>query len=153
MVKRNFLKISAILIGCTCIALVLTGALPGEMEGCEGGEGAKEVDYYKYCNDRCAINAHKESESQCDIFEGEYTESEIYEMCRISFSCDNPLDSICQPRCDEPIIQLCAEGTFFHPYISVSEANRCLNALEDLSCEHWGEIPPECDPVALCDPK
>jgi hypothetical protein len=152
MAKRNFLKISAILIGCTCIALVLTGALPGEMEGCEGGEGAREVDYYEYCEDRCAVKAHKEV-VECDIFGGAYTEAEVYEMCYASYSCDNPLDAICQPRCDEPIIQLCPEGTYFHPYISVSEANRCLSALEDMSCSEWGENPSQCAPAALCDPK
>jgi len=153
MAKKNVLKISAILIGCTCIALVLTGALPGEMEGCEGGEGAQEVDYLQYCDDRCAIKAHKESESECDIFEGAYTETEIFELCRASYSCDNPLDSICQPRCDEPFPQLCAPGEYWQPFISVSEANRCLDAQEALSCEAWGEDPPECAPAALCDPK
>jgi hypothetical protein len=152
MVKRNFLKISAILIGCTCIALVLTGALPGEMEGCEGGAGAKEVDYFQYCNDRCAVKAHKEA-VECDIFGGQYTEDQIYEMCRASYSCDDPYASICQPRCDEPIIQLCPVGSFWQPYISVSEANRCLGALEDMSCSDWGQDPPACAMAALCDPK
>ncbi len=152
MVKKNILKISAILIGCTCIALVLTGALPGEMEGCEGGEGAQEVDYFQYCDDRCVIKAHKEV-AECDIFGGMYTEDQVFEMCRASYSCDNPLASICQPRCDEAIPQLCPPGSYWQPYISVSEANRCLDALEDMSCDTWGENPSQCAPATLCDPE
>lgn len=153
MVKRNILKISAILIGCTCIALVLTGALPGEMEGCEGGEGAQEVDYYQYCEDRCTVKAHKEV-VECDVFGGLLTEDQVFETCWASYSCDDPLASICQPRCEEGIpCHLCPAGTFCQPYISVSEANRCLSALEDLSCEAWGENPQACAPTEICDPK
>jgi hypothetical protein len=149
--KSKLINIVAILAGCGCIVLVLTGALPGEMEGCEEKE-AVEVDYFKYCDDRCTVKAHKEV-VECDIFGGTVTEDEIYTMCRDNISCDDPSASICQPRCNESNPSLCPSGSFWQPFISTSEADSCLDALEGQSCSRLGEVPTECMDSVQCDPK
>jgi len=151
MFKVKLLKITAILTGCTCIVLVLMGSLPGETEGCDS-ETIEEVDYYEYCDERCWIKAQKEV-TECDIFEGDFTEQEIHDLYWGYLSCDDPESSLCAPRCDEDDPELCAEGTFWKPYISVGEADRCLDALRDQSCDDLGTVPPECDDAEMCDPK
>jgi len=150
MVKANVLKISAIVVGCACIMLVLTASLPGEVGSCEAESGV-EANLVQYCMDRCAKKAEKEGVGKCDIFDGAYTEQEIYEQCYIAKRCDDP--PLCTPRCVEASQALCPEGTYWQPFISTTEAQDCLEALERQSCSELGQVPVECSDTQVCDPK
>ena len=154
MLKWKILRITAILIGCGCILLVLAAPLPGEVEGCDGEKTTEEVDYIWYCVEYCTIHAYKEA-SDCDIFDGLYTEDYLRDLCISSHNCSTHDQNYCNPRCDPvlPDPSMCPEGEHWHPFISVSEAEDCLSALMNLSCDDWGTDPWKCRSEALCDPE
>ena len=153
MLKWKILRITAILIGCGCILLVLAAPLPGEVEGCSADtKTTEEVVYIDHCVEYCEIHANKEA-TECDIFDGKYSEDELRDMCFISHRCSTYDKDYCSPRCDEAILDpaLCPDGTFWHPFISVSESEACLNALRGMPCSNWGPDPAECSVEVICD--
>jgi hypothetical protein len=149
MLKAKVLKITATVAGCACIMLVLAAPLPGEVGGCEPDSGVA-ADNQEYCMDQCAVKAWKEV-TDCDIFDGAYTEQKIFDDCYRTFHCDNP--SLCEPRCDEVDPLLCPEDSYWQPFISTTEKEACLEAYRNMDCVSWGDIPPECSDTVVCDPK
>jgi len=99
----------------------------------------EEVDYNQYCDDYCAIKAHKEV-VECDIYNGMYAEAEVLEMCREALACD-------------AIPGLCMSVIYSNPFISEREAEECLEALGAIPCESWGIQPFECESYNICDPE
>jgi hypothetical protein len=99
----------------------------------------EEVDYNQYCDDYCAVKAHREV-VECDIYNGMFMETEVLEMCREALSCD-----------DMP--ELCTSLSYSNPFISEREAEECLEALGAIPCESWGTTPIECESDNLCDPE
>jgi len=152
MTKARMLKLAAVTVGSACMLLVLAAPLPGQVEGCSGEEeNLDEVDYVQYCANKCTIKADKEV-GECDIFGGQYTADEIFDLCYNSYLCGEAAQRSCSPRCDAATADLCPAGSFWKPYIAESEASRCLSALRRQQCGSLGEVPPECNQDELCDP-
>lgn len=148
---RHSLKRAAIAAASGLALLVLSGALPGDINGCDT-DLSDEVDHVEYCESRCAILCERLVTCGRFLYAGDPPEGVTLidlcvDDCAVEYSCANPF--------------LCPnEGR----YISEDEAETCLDAWSDLSCRHFEEArgcgetfeacprPDACRGEELCDP-
>lgn len=132
-------------------ALLLLGALPGEIRGCDT-DLTDEVDHVEYCRDRCAVLCERTITCGIYVASGEPPEGgTIADLCQsdceAEYGCRSPF--LC-PNADR--------------YVSEREAETCLEAWSGLSCSTFERVPscgsgfqycprPEaCTGEVLCDP-
>lgn len=137
--------------GVIVLALLASGALPGEMRGC-GTDLSDEVDHVAYCHDRCEVLC--ERVIACSLYipaeeppEGATVEEVCLAQCGHEYNCGNP--------------QLCPNED---RYISEEEAAQCLDDWSALSCGDFERAPncglgfaycprpSTCTGEELCDP-
>ncbi len=137
--------------------VALSGALPGELNGCDT-DLSDEVDHVQYCRDRC--EALCERVVTCGLYippddapDGATAEGLCEEECGRHYFCANP--QLCNPEEWEPEI----------PYVSEVEAGECLADWRELTCDvlvsgapncgnNFGQCPviETCTGGVLCDP-
>lgn len=135
---RDWLRLGLVLTS----GAALCGALPGEINGCDT-DLSDEIAHDAYCRDRCA--AICERVVTCGLYlppdelpEGTTAESLCRGDCERHYFCDHP--------------QLCQADTYDpYPYVSIKEAETCLQDWNDVSCDELISGAPACgDDFSQC---
>ena len=149
-------------------ALVLLGALPGDMNGC-ATDLSDEVNYVEYCQERCTAICDVAIEANTYLYIGDVPEGvEIEDLCQED--CEHNLSCFLGQLCtayDDP------DDPDDDPYVSTEEADACLDQWRSLDPDHFAANAPNCgrdtdgdgradfiecpiintcDPEVLCDP-
>ena len=142
----------AVSVAVSVVGLVLlSGALPGEMRGCDT-DLTDEVDHVEYCRDRCEVLCERVVTCGLYVGTGELPDGgTIADLCQqdceAEYGCRNPF--LC-PNEDR--------------YISEREVETCLEDWSDLRCSDFERAsgcgqgfefcprPRSCTAEELCDP-